>query len=194
MCSQWQPRWRGQCQAYFGPGHWTGKLSLAPSRAPPSSRGLQARVWKPSHVDLNAPSLACSGVRMRGEQTDRRNNRSVQCLDNRLMTEKKQTSIKQNIKLAHYIIICCATLLHPPLIKHYITVNEVHLPWITDCSFSPQCLMVISPCCAQLCILLRPYIQRHNNTLSTKSEERLPLDLKYVTRNIFVMQHIIFKD
>lgn len=63
VCSQWQPRWRGLCQACFGPRHWTGMLSLAPSWAPPSSRGLQARVWKASHVDLNAPSSACTGAR-----------------------------------------------------------------------------------------------------------------------------------
>lgn len=72
VCSQWQPRWRDLCQAYFGPGCWIGKLSLAPSQAPPSSPGLQAQVWKASHVDLNAPSSACSEVRMRKEWRDRR--------------------------------------------------------------------------------------------------------------------------
>lgn len=69
VCSQWQPRWRGLCQVCLWPERWTGMLSLAPSRAPPSSRGLQARVQRASHVDLNAPSSACAGVRRRCEQT-----------------------------------------------------------------------------------------------------------------------------
>lgn len=46
-------------------------LSLAPNQAPPSNRGLQSRVWKASHVDLNAPSSAWSGARMRHEETGR---------------------------------------------------------------------------------------------------------------------------
>lgn len=47
-------------------------LSLALSRAPPSSRGLQAQVWKASHTDLNAPSSACTGFMMRCRHTDRK--------------------------------------------------------------------------------------------------------------------------
>lgn len=72
VCSQWQPRWRGLCQACFGPGHWIGMLSLALNQAPPSNRGFQARVWKASHVDLNAPSSACTGARIRGEWKGRK--------------------------------------------------------------------------------------------------------------------------
>lgn len=61
MCSQWQPRWRGLCRACSEPGRWTGTSSLAPNQAPASSHGLQAQVWKASHVDPDAPSSACAG-------------------------------------------------------------------------------------------------------------------------------------
>lgn len=71
VCSQWQPRWRGLCQVCWWPRHWTGMSSLAQGRAPQSSHGLQARQQKASHVDLNAPSSACSQVRWREVDEDK---------------------------------------------------------------------------------------------------------------------------
>lgn len=200
MCSQWQPRWRDLCQAYFGPRCWTGKLSLAPSQAPPSSPGLQARVWKASHADLNAPSSACSDVRVRKEWRDRR----LECINFTLINWKKVrwnlnveifnvTSVR--IMSSQHNIMLLSQKTPTPATDRDITANETFLPWIIDYALYSQYLMVISPCCAQLCSFLQPNIQGHSNTLFTvkstavRKKKRVWLKVEW---NVFVIQWISY--